>query len=809
IVDHPDNEITSDSNIIPYSQYPQETQHAETKTVNESLTAEHERYKERVKTFEQGLNVDLSSREKLIDSQMDDMIRNRNALKQEIELNEVKTVFNQMKAAVEQCSVDKKYFDIQKKELSLDNDRLLDHIICQDVLNIVMHVDSVHVNVWKPIGRTFTIDENTCPLTRITSTKVVTLKETTSKSVITQNPKVKVYCMRPKVTKSVGSSSKYKIIESRISNNSESNQSWGSNASDVPSSSSPVDFRFENDQIAKIMGYGDYQMGNLMISWVYYVEGLGHNLFSVGQFCDSDLEVAFRKYTCYIRDLEGVDLLKGSRGLNLYTLSLEDMMKIKKHSHKPKAEDSIQEKLYLLHMDLCGPMRIQSINGWKYILVIVDDYSRFTWAKFLRSKDEVTEFFRTRASTPDPGIIRSGLVPNPPSPTPYVPPTKKDYDILFQPMFDKYFSPPPSVASPVLAVIALVPANLTEEFHDIKVAHLDNDPSFGVPIPEPNSKESSSRDVIPTNVYSINQPPEHINQDNLNHVYKLNKALYGLKQAPRAWYDYSLEKKAKIPYCNPVDTPMVEKSKLDVDLQGKDVDHTCYHGMIGSLKYLTASRPGLVFAVCMRDSCIALTAFADANHAGCQDTRRSTITPPFLHIAAEANLGCFTKANGSKPRSNTKKDRITQTLSSNKKKNKVEDHPRIAKSSLSNKNRVIEPVETYRTDLHYRWKHVPLTRITSTKIEPLKETTSKSVTTPNPEFKIYSKKTKVAKSVDLSSEPSILGSRPSNISEPNKHWGSTVSKSSSSSLVNIRFGNDQIAKIMGYGDYQMGNVMIS
>ncbi|GJT78086.1 retrovirus-related pol polyprotein from transposon TNT 1-94 [Tanacetum coccineum] len=64
----------------------------------------------------------------------------------------------------------------------------------------------------------------------------------------------------------------------------------------------------------------------------------------------------------------------------------------KKHSHKPKAENSIQEKLYLLHIDLCGPMRIQSINGRKYILVIVDDYYRFTWVKFLRSKDEVPEF---------------------------------------------------------------------------------------------------------------------------------------------------------------------------------------------------------------------------------------------------------------------------------------------------------------------------------------------------------------------------------------------------------------------------------
>ncbi|GKB59845.1 retrovirus-related pol polyprotein from transposon TNT 1-94 [Tanacetum coccineum] len=193
-------------------------------------------------------------------------------------------------------------------------------------------------------------------------------------------------------------------------------------------------------------------MGNVTISWVYYVERLGHNLFFVGQFCDSDLEVAFCKHTCFIHDLDGVDLLKGSRGSNLYTLSLENLLlsspicllskasktksllyhqrlshsnfdyinslakqglirglpklkyqkdhlcsayalgKSKKHSHKPKAEDSIQEKLYLLHMNFCGPIRIQSINGRKYILVIVDAYSQFTWVKFLRSKDEVPKF---------------------------------------------------------------------------------------------------------------------------------------------------------------------------------------------------------------------------------------------------------------------------------------------------------------------------------------------------------------------------------------------------------------------------------
>nr|GEX37975.1 ribonuclease H-like domain-containing protein [Tanacetum cinerariifolium] len=209
--------------------------------------------------------------------------------------------------------------------------------------------------------------------------------------------------------------------------------------------------RFGNDQVAKIMGYVDYQLGNLIISRMYYVEGLGHNLFSVGQFCDADLEVAFRKNTCFIRDLEGVDLLSQSRDTNLYTISLNDMLKnspicllskalktksslwqrrlshlnfgtlnklakedlargilkhkfqkdhlcftcalrkSKKFSHQPKAEDTNQEKLYLFHMDLCGPMRVESINGKKYILVIVDDYSLFTWVRFLRSKGEAPE----------------------------------------------------------------------------------------------------------------------------------------------------------------------------------------------------------------------------------------------------------------------------------------------------------------------------------------------------------------------------------------------------------------------------------
>ncbi|GKA76660.1 retrovirus-related pol polyprotein from transposon TNT 1-94 [Tanacetum coccineum] len=182
--------------------------------------------------------------------------------------------------------------------------------------------------------------------------------------------------------------------------------------------------RFGNDHFGAIMGYGDYVVGDSVISRVYYVEGLGHNLFSVGQFCDSDLEVAFRKHSCYVCDTDGVELLKGSRGSNLYTIFREGPDEVSNLLAYPKPQAQIlvrprrskplelrvpsmilKEKtcqrlprlkfekdsslvLNTLHMDLCGPMRVQTINGKKYILVIVDDFSRFTWVKFLRSKDE-------------------------------------------------------------------------------------------------------------------------------------------------------------------------------------------------------------------------------------------------------------------------------------------------------------------------------------------------------------------------------------------------------------------------------------
>ncbi|GJR16973.1 retrovirus-related pol polyprotein from transposon TNT 1-94 [Tanacetum coccineum] len=209
--------------------------------------------------------------------------------------------------------------------------------------------------------------------------------------------------------------------------------------------------RFGNNDFAVIAGYGDVVIGSMTIKKVYYVEGLGHNLFSVGQFCDKGLEVAFRKSTCFVRNEDGVDLLTGDRSSNLYTIALNEIAsnssacllakasssqswlwhqrlshlnfatinnlvknnlvrglpkmkfekdhlcsaceqgKIHRKHHKSKTAFASNKPLYLLHMDLCGPMRVESINGKRYVLVVVDDYSRYTWVFFLHSKDEASE----------------------------------------------------------------------------------------------------------------------------------------------------------------------------------------------------------------------------------------------------------------------------------------------------------------------------------------------------------------------------------------------------------------------------------
>nr|GEZ31870.1 hypothetical protein [Tanacetum cinerariifolium] len=339
---------------------------------------------------------------------------------------------------------------------------------------------------WKPTGRTFTIVGNSCHLTRFTSTNIVPPKQPTSHLDEIQKPEIKVYCMKPKNVKHIGSSKIAKIVESKNANHSKPNHTWGSIATDIPSSSSLVMTGcLDCTLIAIIMGYGDYQLGNVAIS---------------------------RKNTYFIRDLEGVYLISRSHDTNLYTISLDELLKSspicllskalktkswlwhrrlyhlnfgtlnklakdglargiprlkfqKDHlcstyilgkskisSHQPKAKDTNQEKLYLLHMDLCGPMRVASINRKRYILVIVDDYSRFTWN--VRT-DNGTEFVNQTLGEfyENVGISHQTSIARTPQHNGVV--ERDDWDRLFQPMFDEYFNPPTTIVSPVQEVAAL------------------------------------------------------------------------------------------------------------------------------------------------------------------------------------------------------------------------------------------------------------------------------------------------------------------------------------------------------------------
>nr|GEY39787.1 retrovirus-related Pol polyprotein from transposon TNT 1-94 [Tanacetum cinerariifolium] len=164
----------------------------------------------------------------------------------------------------------------------------------------------------------------------------------------------------------------------------------------------PIHLKFRNDQIAPILCYGDLVQGAVTIKRVYYVEGLNHNLFFVGQFCDADLEVAFRKSTGYIHDLKGNDILTGSRGTDLYSITLQDTNSLNPIFLMAKATSS-QAWLWhhrLLHLNfdtinllsnndiVVGHPKLKFIKDHLCSSLIVDDYSRYTWRHFLMSKDE-------------------------------------------------------------------------------------------------------------------------------------------------------------------------------------------------------------------------------------------------------------------------------------------------------------------------------------------------------------------------------------------------------------------------------------
>ncbi|GJT45991.1 hypothetical protein Tco_0954706 [Tanacetum coccineum] len=306
----------------------------------------------------------------------------------------------------------------------------------------------------KTAGWTFTIVGNSCRLTIITSTKVEPLKETTSKSVTTPNPEIKIYRRKTKVAKSVDLSSEPSILGSRPSNITQPNKHWGSTVSKSPYFSL-VNF------VLIVLWYLDFGCSKHMTGYRSQLINFVHKYLGIKGL--KFIHLVSRRYDAVLSYLSCQKPQRPSLGYGIEGKS-------KKHTQKPKAEDSIQEKLYLLHS-----MRIQTMAS--------EQFSSGPGRKLVT-----------------PGTFSSGLVPNPPSPTPYVPPIKKDWDTLFQPMFDEYFTPSPSIVSPVPTADAPRPAGPTgtpsSTIIDQDAPSPNSDPFFGVPIPEPNSEESSSGILI-------------------------------------------------------------------------------------------------------------------------------------------------------------------------------------------------------------------------------------------------------------------------------------------------------------------------
>ncbi|GKD10339.1 retrovirus-related pol polyprotein from transposon TNT 1-94 [Tanacetum coccineum] len=321
------------------------------------------------------------------------------------------------------------------------------------------------------------------------------------------------------------------------------------------------------------MGYEDYVIGDSVISRVYYVEGLGHNLFSVGQFCDSDLEVAFRKHSCYVRMEDGVDLLK--------VLGAQICIFYQKSVPRTPQQNGVVERQNRTLVEAARTMLIFSkalIEDLEKLKAIADvrifiGYApnRKGYRIYNKRTHRIMETIHvqfdklTEPMAPvhiriglepillTPGQISSGLVPDPFPAAPYVPPTNIDLEILFQPMFDEYFEPP-SVEQPVpptLAVQDLVfsagtPSSRTidqdapltshsSSFLDVQLpislqgvaidrtikdnmfAHADNDPFENVFALELSSDESSSGDVSAAKSDQVIQPNDHLEKWSKDH----------------------------------------------------------------------------------------------------------------------------------------------------------------------------------------------------------------------------------------------------------------------------------------------------
>nr|GEV13825.1 retrovirus-related Pol polyprotein from transposon TNT 1-94 [Tanacetum cinerariifolium] len=463
---------------------------------------------------------------------------------------------------------------------------------------------------------------------------------------------------------------------------------------------------FRNDHVAVILGFGDLKWGNILITRVYFIEGLGHILFFVGQFYDSDLEVAFRRNAYFIRNIEGVDLLKGDRSTNLYSVNLNEMAsaspiclmahasstkswlwhqrlshlnfdtindlarndlvaglpkfkyhkehvcpsceqgKSKRASHPPNS----RKRLHLLHMDLCGPIRITSINGKRYVLVIVDDYSRYTWVHFLRSKDEspevIIKFLKriTSLQPSDKEIIKtmnvsfdelSAMAFDQRSSKPEL---QSELDLLFEAMYDDYIGGQPSATARTVP-----PAQEPQDVDELNPNAMVDGNTFVNPFANSFTSaaaSSSSQNVDPSNMHMFYQPYPYEFQWTKDHPLEQvlgEPSQPNVKEAmiDPAWIESMQEELLQFKILDvwvlvpapdnisPLTLKWLFKKKHDEEqtvIRNKSrLVNYFFKGTIDSTLFIRRFHDDILV-----DSGFELTGFSDADYAGCKDTFKST-----------------------------------------------------------------------------------------------------------------------------------------------------------------------------------------
>ncbi|GJV50883.1 hypothetical protein Tco_1446624 [Tanacetum coccineum] len=215
-------------------------------------------------------------------------------------------IFDQMNNEVDQNVVDKQCAEIVKKNLLIENENLIANLFVDSTIIRPRDLETLKVIVangmteWEPYNAkdvTALIEQNDCVRVELEKVKQHYKEFHLKESVET----VREIVEEARVVKPLDNALNYACQYTKLSQE--------------------LLDKFGNDHFGSIMGYGDYVIGDSVISRVYYVEGLGHNLFSVGQFCDSDIEVAFRKHTCFVHDINGADILTGIVKQPIYALS--------------------------------------------------------------------------------------------------------------------------------------------------------------------------------------------------------------------------------------------------------------------------------------------------------------------------------------------------------------------------------------------------------------------------------------------------------------------------------------------------------